>query len=543
MLMNAFRRLRRLVHSPRSPAGAEPRVDPDKIRRLAEDLLQDSATIWADDRHQVRDAIVKAEQAWALHRSPETAIQLGVMYDRVNRHQDSLTVYRRAFHEFPAHPRLRHEAGITLLRHGTPEDTRAFFESLRRLDPGDEFTRFYFELADRFEGWAQSLAEAIGNPAGDSVPYLVVCPVWGAAFARDFIELYCASLLSPNNLPSLAKEHPTHFVVFCPPDVEEYLKQAPTFQAVSRYATVHFMNYPDELVNYGTRMDAHYGSDLGPYYRRTCKFLLMSTAHYSSLRAARLIGGCVLPLGADVLLSDGSMTEIARVMKAGADVVLVTGIRLGQEVRTILERRHRNPDGSLHISAAETAELYVGHMPESFFVDSTHFSSMPVYFCWKVDGAGVLVHSTHYHPICIRASATSHPYAISIDPVDSRFMSRARFAPDRLHIVQDCSISVFGVEEDPLMGHDDSAPNVMVPKDVGLWLSAFWGELRPTYLRLPIRFDIGSPSDAWDKAEADALHTVEEILSVAQALEDVNRPHKSWRLDAKSPPENGKAAS
>ena len=522
-------RLRRLFQRSTRPEPDEP--DPyDFIPAIAEALLQEGREMWAANPHDVVHAIVKVEKSWALHPCPETAIQLGVMYDRVNRHQDSLAIYRQAFHADPHHPRLRHEAGITLLRHGTAHDAHTFFDSVRRLDPDDAFAGFYFGIFDKFDDWKRSLATKLARPSSASAPYLVVCPVWGAEFAKDFVELYCAALLAPGNLPALAKEHPVHFIVFCPSNIQEALNGDPRFQPILSYASVHFINYANDLIDYGSRMDDHYGKELGLYYRRACKFLLMSTAHYAALGAARDANGYVIPLGADVLLSDGSLAEISRIMKSGADVVLVTGIRLGEEVREILEKSHRDDDGSIRISASQTAELYVRHMLDNFFVHSEQFTSMPIYLCWKVGSTGVLVHSTHYHPTCIRAAASSYPYEITIDPVDSRFMDRAGFPSDRLHYIQDSSISVFAFESDPLMGHDRNSSNLMVPRDVGLWLSGLWGDLRATYLRRPIRFSVKPHTDEWDKAETEALVVVEKILSTAMDFERRNAPYKTWRL-------------
>jgi len=521
--------LRRLFQ--RSAQSDPEGLHPCPVTAIAEALLQQGREMWAANPHDIAEAIVKVEKSWALQPSPESAIQLGVMYDRVNRHQDSLAIYRQAFHAHPNHPRLRHEAGITLLRHGTPHDTRDFFDSVRRLDPDDEFSKFYFDICDNFDDWKVSLAPMVAQPGPGPAPYLIVCPVWGAEFTENFVELYCAALLAPGNLPALAKEHPVHFVVFCPANIQEALNGDPRFEPILSYASVHFVNYADGLTDYSSRMDSHYGKELGPYYRRTCKFLLMSTAHYATLDVARNADGYVIPMGADVLLSDGSLAEISRIMKNGADVVLVTGIRLGEEAREILERSHRHEEGSIRISASQTAELYVRHMLTNFFVHSEHFASMPIYICWEVGSTGVLVHSTHYHPTCIRAAASSSPYEITIDPVDSRFMDRAGFPSDRLHYIQDSSVSVFAFEADPLMGHDRNSSNLMVPRDVGLWLSGLWGDLRPTYLRFPIRFSVGDPSDEWQKVETDALLVVEEILSTAMELESRNIPHKSWRLE------------
>ena len=63
----------------------------------AKGLLREGSALWSAEPHRVREAIDKVEQAWALTRDPEIAIQLATMYDRANRNEDALVVLRQAF--------------------------------------------------------------------------------------------------------------------------------------------------------------------------------------------------------------------------------------------------------------------------------------------------------------------------------------------------------------------------------------------------------------------------------------------------------------
>ena len=64
-------------------------------------LLREGSALWSADPHRVQEAIDKVEQAWALTRDPEIAIQLATMYDRANRNDDALVVLRQAFRRNP----------------------------------------------------------------------------------------------------------------------------------------------------------------------------------------------------------------------------------------------------------------------------------------------------------------------------------------------------------------------------------------------------------------------------------------------------------
>lgn len=524
--------MRRLFKKSTIPEPEPPAEEPhpyDFIPAIAEALLREGQEMWAEKPHEIAQAIAKVEKSWALQPGPETAIQLGVMYDRVNRHRDAISIYRQAFHTHPEHPRLRHEAGITLLRHGSAEEAKEFFDSVMRIDPNDAFAAYYDGFATCYRAWIDELHQAILAKSSAREQFIIACPVWGTQFAEDFVRYLCASLLSPNNLTALASKRPVHFVVFTTPETRDWLMDQPIIGQVARHASIHFALYSDTMVPFAQTMRDHYGDALGPYYARTCKFLLMSSAHYAALSVARQIDGFAIPLGADAIFSDGSLPAMARYMDEGKDIVLLVGIRLGDDVQPLIES-FRSSAGVLSLSSRDVSELYVRHIPESYFAESASFALTPIMMCWRVGTTGILVHSNHYHPVCIRAGATQHPFPLTIDPVDSRFVDRAGFSLEKAHLVQDDEIAGFGVEAEPIIGQSSATPHKMIPRDVGLWLWGVWGEVRSAYFRAPLRYSTVPITSEWTAVESKARRIVDEALATSTAYERNNRQYRTWKL-------------
>ena len=159
---------------------------------VAAQLWREGSALWSAEPHRVQEAIDKVEQAWAMTRDPEIAIQLATMYDRANRNDDALVVLREAFRRNPDHALLRHHAAITLLRHGTPGDIRDFFESVLEVDAQDAFARFVMTLLDRYDAWVAQLASSIDRKRDGRQPFVITLPVWGETPSAYCERFFCA---------------------------------------------------------------------------------------------------------------------------------------------------------------------------------------------------------------------------------------------------------------------------------------------------------------------------------------------------------------
>lgn len=475
--------------------------------------------MWSADPSCVASAIERVERAWALDRDPSTAILLATMYDRVNRHEDALLVLRQAGQAAPHHPLIRHHMAITVLRHGRPDDVRAFVEGVLAVDPSDVFALFISRLLGRYDGWTDQLVASIERRRGARPPFLIALPVWGAGFTDYCVRYFCASLLAPGNLPRLAESHDVHIAFFSSGEAEATLRASPLFRRLEQYAAIDFVRYDDDLIDYRSAMAEGYGAQavyyssetLDFYYARNCKFALMSCAHYVALAAGRKTDALVSCQIADVIWNEGALPRMADLMTR-ADAVLVHCLHVqGRVVRPLLEDVAGASDGLLAISAEQCASLVAQHMPEGYFADGDHFLEPPLRIAWRVGAAGVLVHGNHYHPICLRPAAFAHPLRLTIDPVDSRFIDRTSLEWERIALVTDDSIVCLGIDDDPILRRSDGLA-AFSGASVALWLWGYWGRLRGRLFRTPIRFGTASEAE-WRRAEEAAAASVEGIVA------------------------------
>ena len=514
-------------------------VLPRAVDFAAKGLLREGTELWAADPQRVCEAIEKVERAWALAGGADTAVQLATMYDLVNRHQDALVVLREASHADPRHPLLRHHAAINLLRHGTPGDIEDFFASVLAIDPDDAFARFVKTFLDSYDPWVDRLASAIDSARDGRQPFVITCPVWGQPYSNYFVRYLCATLLAANNLPELAKRYAPHIVIFTTAETETFLRSEPLFSRLGDYARFHFVHYSESQVSYGKTMEAHYGREkvhysdrsLAFYYARSCKFVLMSCAHYVALAAGRATDSLVSCQVADLVLSDWALPRMADRLTGDTAAVLFHAIQVhGKVVRPILDKTVRRADGALDISSEAITKLLIEHMPERNFVESDRPLDIPLRICWRVGDEGILVHGNHYHPIALRPAKFAHPLRLTIDPVDSRFVDRSSLELGNIHLVPDASIVGLSVDDDPLLDQAERGAGARSIADFALWLWGYWGRLRGTFFRHPVRFGQSVTLDVWNRTERSAIAMVDAIASQAGELDAQRETRKSWRL-------------
>jgi hypothetical protein len=286
-------------------------------------------------------------------------------------------------------------------------------------------------------------------------------------------------------------------------------------------------------------MEAHYGHEdvfysqrsLAFYYARNCKFALMSCAHYVALAAGRATDALVSCEVADTMLNDGALTLMAARLEGGADAVLINCLQMdGEVLRSLLDRTFRRDDGALQISSDDCARILVEHLPEYNFADAGQLPRTRLRICWRVGADGILIHGNHYHPIGLRPKAFAHPLQLTIDPIDSRFIDRSSLEMDRIHLVQDASIVGLSLEDDSLPEQLEHGGQALQVTDVAFWLWGYWGRLRRTFFRLPLRFGSATSGAEWGRVEAAASAVVGAIVDQAAQFEESQQARKSWRL-------------
>lgn len=502
-------------------------LGPRVSRFAAARLLEEGGALWSADPERAWEAIDKLQRAWALDNDPEIAIQLAILCDRVNRNDEAAVVLSEASAKHPRHSRLRYHTAITLLRHSTPTAIRDYFEAVLKIDAGDSFAKFIMALLDAHDGWARQLAESMERARDGRQPFLIAIPVWGESFAAFCMQHLCASFLSPGNLPMLAKQHAVHIAFFTSAEAEAVLRAEPLFHRLEQHATVDIVLYPPDVMAYKASMEACYSQEAVPYsdqslafyYERNCKFALMSCAHYVGLAAGRAADAIVSCMVADVMVNDGALTTMAARM-ADADAVLSHAIQMhGTDLRPLIYRRFRSADGVISVPPDDCGRLIVEYMPLNNLADSGRLMDPPLRLAWRVGRDGMLVHGNHYHPYCLRPKALDHPLHLSIDPVDSRFIDRVGLDTDRLFLVQDSSVVVLSIDDDPILQQQRDGQGGSLVSEFALWLWGYWSRRRGWMFRTPLRYGAGGRREDWQRVEAEALTLVNAIVAETERLE------------------------
>jgi hypothetical protein len=489
-------------------------------------LAESGIGIWNVNNHRVNAAIWRLRLAWRLAGRATDAVELAVMYDRVNRNREGLTVLREAFHGHPDDLYLRHMLASTTLRHGSQSEIYDVFTSIHAADAGDPFANFVLAFLHKFEGYVECVVKSAASPLAGRRPFLIVNVVWGPTYVAEFMDQCVASLLAPGNLPLLAGRYDVHFFIFTTPADEPTLRQHPLFPHLEETVHVHIVHYDDELVflrkpladRYGKVN--RYGANLADYFARLWKFCLMSGAHYVTLEAGRRLDAFVTTMCGDNVLNDRAFARIAELMETGTDLVEVTVVRLTRsEVVDRLTVGARQQDGVLVLPARKLVDAIIDHMPREYFVDCYDFARFPLMLCWRIGSDGIVVHSNHFQPLCVRAGALQHVLGLTIDPLDGRFVARHFGQWGRIHIVDDASIVCVDLSETPLFEHAAAQAKSFSIEDVGLWLSGYWDSFREQLFRTPIRYAQNAHGPAWEAATTQADRVVEEVIAVAKRLQ------------------------
>lgn len=503
------------------------------LEHVASWIAASGIGIWNADNHRVNAAIWRLQLAWRLAHRADDAVQLAIMYDRVNRNRDGFDLLREAFIRDRDDPYLHYMLASTALRHGSREEVQDVFEAMREADPGGPFAAFVLRFLADFEANSERILECVGEPADGRRCFLLVNVVWGEEFVSEFMDRCVATLLAPRNLPVLTSRYDAHFIIFTTERDEASLRRHPLFSLLERTIKVHIVRYDDELFAFRRALTdrygdvTRYGERLSDYFERLWRFCLMSGAHYATIEAGRRLDAFVTPLCADNMIGDGGIERLVELMEAGGDVVNVTVVRLARsEVAGHLTADVRRADGTLVLSNQRLSEAIANHMPREYFVDHNNFARFPLMLCWRVDNEGILVHSTHFHPLCIRAAVLRHRLGLTVDPVDGRFLARQFPHNTRMLTVNDASVICVDLSAAPLFEQATGKVKGFSIRDAGLWLSGYWDDVREQLFRTTIRYGRNGDDPAWNAAASDAERIVSQVISVAKQFQPP-RPEQS----------------
>jgi hypothetical protein len=184
--------------------------------------------------------------------------------------------------------------------------------------------------------WA-NLSDGAARPAtGAAQRIRMLIPIWG----QDYISLFCRtalpSLLSPNNLPYLARVHSLEIAFLTRAADRASFAAHPAYRRLETMATVTFIDIDDIVARYFEPAPEAYATALT----------------YAFHRGIRSAGAAALEThfvfwNADFLAADGAFRTLAELIAAGVRCTFAPSLRVDPAAETALPAERRSGDGSV----------------------------------------------------------------------------------------------------------------------------------------------------------------------------------------------------
>ncbi len=348
-------------------------------------------------------------------------------------------------------------------------------------------------------------------------PIHVITPVWGAAYTRCFLDIGLASLLAPGNLPAVRHEHGNLLHVFTTENDRLVIEKSPAWQRAQAVVDCRVDVIAPDVI-----------SIVQPH-------TTMSLCHRQAIASADTRGAAMMFYNPDIVLADGGMQALVRLLAQGKRAIQVLGLRLvKEEVVPLLMQRHMSADGcSVVVAPRELMAIAMRHLhPFSLMhrYDAPGFDLMPQEVFWPVGQEGIVARCFHIHPILVHPRMRNASFTTTVD--DDYLRAACPDAADE-YVVADsdefCLCELSAIQRGTT-GLPRNWPDI----DIARWA---WAQARPHHLEHFCRrifLHAGRRSqDDWHAACVRSDEAVRRILDqllemgAAEARERVRRPERS----------------
>lgn len=333
-------------------------------------------------------------------------------------------------------------------------------------------------------------------------PIHVNTPVWGQAYTRCFVEVGLPSLLADGNLPCLNRNQ-GHLLHVMTTEVDRKLIEAS--ESWRRAQCV---------------IDCHIDVIGTDAVRIANPHQTMSDCHREAIRFADRRNAAIMLYNPDIVLADGGMRSLVRLLAQGKRAVQVVGLRiLKEEAVPLLLNHHVQGNGSvISIEPRNLMKIAMQHLHPLMLMhlyDAPEFDLMPQELFWKVGEEGIVARCFHIHPILVYPRVRNAPFSTT---VDDDYLRSACPDPKDEHFISDsdefCLCELSGLQRN-LHGLPRTQPDM----DVARWAFA---HARPHHFehlcrRILLHAGIESRS-ALQSAIAKSDHAVKRILLRAVEL-------------------------
>jgi hypothetical protein len=218
---------------------------------------------------------------------------------------------------------------------------------------------------------------------------VVLLPVWGLAFIRQFLDFCLPSLLAPGNVPALTEALPTRFLILTRSSDMPLIATDPGWQKLARLCDAQMQNVDDLIVE-----GNHHAA--------------VTLAYVRALRAeiTRLRDTVFVFLVGDYLLADGSLRTVLGRVQRGASGVLAGSLQIPAEAALPLLPDQRAGPNELVLSPRALTEAALANLDSriraSIVENNAVRDSDANRLFWSVDPHTLLGRFYLLHMIAIR---------------------------------------------------------------------------------------------------------------------------------------------
>ncbi len=342
---------------------------------------------------------------------------------------------------------------------------------------------------------------------------------WGEKYRRFFLDYCLPSLMAPGNIPGLGKNHTSRFLIATTIEDWEALQSEAIIEFAKQYVEIELLTIEAPIGDFspGERMMA---------MSRGHKLISMRFYEYQEK------GVIVYP---DMILADGTVTQLVSLSKEGWQLVLCMSIRYATMglIEKLSETQRFKTGHALTLSPRELVELTFEHLHPEFLrsdFDGKLKDSGACTFFWRVPSSDdLLFHAASWAPLLIDYGALElHDSDVfDKDTLDGDYIANNFRDYEKIYVIQDSDeIFVTGYTPGENLSQPFENDEAYEPIFLGrarkivnahkfMVGSGQLDKFKHKYFELPIRIRTTKRASekAWKKTEERAIKMVSRILN------------------------------
>lgn len=327
-----------------------------------------------------------------------------------------------------------------------------------------------------------------------------VIPCWGASYADFCARVTLPSLLSPGNLPFLARHSPMSMHFYVDSDAEKVLNAHPSMARLRQLMHV-------ELILVQDVVQAPMAS----------KYQQMIACHQHFFRTYGRAGNALYFSNADYLWSDGALARTYEAFVAGKRLVSTGILRLNRHALLSVLQQPEFAGPVLSLAPRTLVRIGLQHLhPEMLasFYNGATLTAWASILLWNVPHEGLIMRTFHHQCVAARPSVNVGELQGTID---CNVTACLGIKPQDVEMISDSDEMCYFEATDPI----DRTELLFTPQnfeqEVAAWIANHALEVHRLNASVPFRYHWAAcTKSAWDQVEHQSAELVARLVQRAR---------------------------